>query len=270
MIYGARQYMIEDLQILREVVRLAGQQELLPRFTRIGFDYKQDGSVLTEADLAVQGRLQQALRERWPDIALLGEEMPVAEQQAIIDSGAAYWCLDPLDGTSNFAAGIPFYSISLALIRDRRPQLAIVYDPARNECFSAAAGRGAWLDERRLDTAALPQRPLAHCSALLDFKRLVPDLASRIAQQPPYASQRSFGSVALDWCWIATGRCQVYLHGRQNLWDYAAGWLVLHEAGGHSCTLDGAEGFNATLTPCSAVAASTPELYSQWYAWLRT
>lgn len=261
--------MKDELSLLRDIVRAAGQEELLPRFNQIGFEYKQDGSVLTEADLAVQARLQQTLLEQWPDIAMLGEEMTAQEQQAVIDTGDAFWCLDPLDGTSNFAAGIPFYSVSLALIRDGQPQMAVVYDPDRDECFSAQAGVGAWLNDLRLDCSSLPQRPLSRCSALLDFKRLSPELANRIARQPPYASQRSFGSVALDWCWLATGRCQVYLHGKQKLWDYAAGWLVLHEAGGRSRTLVGEEGFNATLTPRSTVAASTPALWSEWFKWLQ-
>ena len=258
-----------ELDVLRKLVREAGRKELLPRFEHIGFSYKQDGSILTEADLAVQDRLERALREIWPQTPLLGEEMSVSEQQAVIGEGDIFWCLDPLDGTSNYSAGIPFYSVSLALIENGHPQMAVVYDPDRDECFSAERGQGAWLNDHRLDTGKLPVRPLARCSALLDFKRLSPELATRIAMQPPYASQRSFGSVALDWCWIASGRCQVYLHGSQKLWDYAAGWLVLHEAGGMSCTLEGDEGFTASLTPRSAVAGATPDIWREWCDWLR-
>ena len=261
--------MMPDLHTLSELVRQAGQEELVSRFNRIGFEYKQDGSLLTEADMAVQTRLQTQLSEKWPQVAMLGEEMTPQRQQDIIDAGGTFWCLDPLDGTSNFAAGIPFYSISAALISGGKPVLGVVYDPARDECFSAEAGAGAWLNGKQLDTATLPERPLKRCSALLDFKRLAADLASKIARNPPYASQRSFGSVALDWCWLATGRCQIYLHGKQNLWDYAAGWLVLHEAGGMSCTLDGDEGFSATLQPRSAVAASTRALWTDWHNWLK-
>jgi myo-inositol-1(or 4)-monophosphatase len=97
---------------------------------------------------------------------------------------------------------------------------------------------------------------------------LQPELAQRIARQPPYASQRSFGSVALDWAWLAAGRGQVYLHGKQKLWDYAAGWLILSEAGGVSSTLDGQRGFRASLTPRSALAASSPALFDDWFHWL--
>jgi myo-inositol-1(or 4)-monophosphatase len=74
--------------------------------------------------------------------------------------------------------------------------------------------------------------------------------------------------VALDWCWIAAGRCHLYLHGRSNLWDYAAGQLILAEAGGLSCTLDGEPVFVRALTPRSSVAAVDAALFNAWTEWL--
>jgi myo-inositol-1(or 4)-monophosphatase len=74
--------------------------------------------------------------------------------------------------------------------------------------------------------------------------------------------------VALDWCWIAAGRCHVYLHGRQNIWDYAAGNLVLQEAGGHAMTLSGEPVFVSALQPRSAVAALDAALFEEWTRWL--
>jgi myo-inositol-1(or 4)-monophosphatase len=84
----------------------------------------------------------------------------------------------------------------------------------------------------------------------------------------PYASQRSFGSVALDWCWLAAGRCHVYLHGRSNIWDYAAGNYIFEAAGGHAATLQGEAVFTAALTPRSSVAAVDRPLFEAWSAWL--
>ncbi|MEA1889735.1 MAG: inositol monophosphatase family protein, partial [Pseudomonadota bacterium] len=92
--------------------------------------------------------------------------------------------------------------------------------------------------------------------------------ATRLAISAPYSSQRSFGSVALDWVWLAAGRGQVYLHGKQKLWDYAAGWLILDEAGGVSSNLEGDRGFQGTLEPRSALAASNTDLYQQWFNWV--
>lgn len=257
------------LSLLKQLVIDAGKEELLPRFKNIDSSYKEDGSVVTEADLSVQARLQQALLDLSPQIPLLGEEMSEQEQAAIIgDGSSSFWCLDPLDGTSNFAAGIPFFSISLALIENAQPVIGIVYDPVRDECFIASSGQGASLNGDTLSALQHVDKPLARCTATIDFKRLPASLASRIATEPPFYSQRSFGSVALDWAWLAAGRGQLYLHGKQKLWDYAAGWLILAEAGGVSSTLDGQAGFHASLTPRSAVAASNAELFQQWHSWL--
>jgi myo-inositol-1(or 4)-monophosphatase len=84
----------------------------------------------------------------------------------------------------------------------------------------------------------------------------------------PYGSQRNFGSVALELCWLAAGRGQLYLHGGQKLWDHAAALLLLHEAGGQSITLDGERAPPLNLAPRSTVAALDPELFRQWCGWL--
>ena len=95
-------------------------------------------------------------------------------------------------------------------------------------------------------------------------QRLVIDLVA----QRPYASQRSYGSVALDWCWMAASRFHVYLHGASNLWDYAAGQLIFSEAGGYSSTLQGDEIYVNELSKRSSVGALDRATFDQWYAWL--
>ncbi len=177
------------------------------------------------------------------------------------------WCLDPLDGTSNFAAGIPFFSVSLALLQQGKVLLGMVYDPVRNECFSASLEQGARLNGEPLQVKQTGLE-LKQTTALIDFKRLEQDLATRLVTAIPYASQRSFGSVALDWCWLAAGRCHLYLHGRSNIWDYAAGNMIFHAAGGYSCTLDGEAIFTHTLTQRSSVAAVDQPLFAAWTEWL--
>jgi len=256
-----------DLKLLQEILVTAGREELLPRYARVERTHKADGSVLTAADLAVQKRIGAQLLDRWPDTVFLGEEMAPEAQQRILDSGKPAWCLDPLDGTRNFASGIPYFCSALALLQEGEVSLGIVYDPVRDECFAAARGQGA-----RLNDAPLVAEPtgleLKQTTALIDFKRLDGPLAVRLATEIPYASQRSFGSVALDWCWLAAGRCHLYLHGRSHLWDYAAGQLILAEAGGHSCTLTGEPVFIRSLTPRSSVAAVDEPLFRAWREWL--
>ncbi len=258
----------ESVQELSTLVRAIADRELPSRFCSGCGTRKPDGSLLTEADLVMQDALAETLTARWPGIDVLGEEMDEAVQQGALqhaDSGV--WCIDPLDGTSNFAVGVPYYAVSVALLRKGVIELGVVYDPSRQECFAAANRQGAWLNERPLQRRQL-RAPLSRGLALVDLKRLPRSLASRLAANPPYKSQRSFGAVALDWCWLAAGRCHVYLHGQQKLWDYAAGCLILQEAGGKAVTLQGEPVFVARLEPRSAAAALDPDIFQQWIDWL--
>lgn len=246
----------------------AGDEELLPRFERVDHHIKADGSILTEADLAIQQRLRDELEKSWPDIAFLSEEMPPAQQAALLtDIERPLWCLDPLDGTSNFAAGLPCFGISLALVIHGEPVMGVIYDPTRQECFRADKGAGAWLNERRLHSSS-PRSVLARTVGMVDFKRLPASLAHRLVSNPPYASQRNFGSSALEWAWVAAARGHVYLHGGQKLWDFAAGCLIVSEAGGYSCTLEGEPVFKLGLESRSVIAASSEALFRNWRDWL--
>lgn len=230
---------------------------------------KADGSVVTEADTRLQRALESVLQRHWPDWGFLGEELTSgARAHTLAASDEPFWCLDPLDGTSNFAAGLPFYSVSLALMRSGRSVMGLVYDPVRGECFTAVRGGGAWLEGERLSLRAPQGRPLRKCLAVVDFKRLPRALAQRVAVDPPFRSQRNLGSCALEWCWLAAGRFDLYLHGGMKLWDLAAGSLILAEAGGVSCTLDGAGVDYTRTTAQSVVAAGSPELLHDWRAWL--
>ena len=265
--------MIIDQQSLHGLIRDAGQEELLPRFARVSASFKDDGSIVTEADFVVQERLSGALQDLYPGSVVLGEEMTEDEQARCLASGKPLWCLDPLDGTNNFSAGIPYYSISLALIENGRVVLAVVYDPSRDELFHADLSSKAMLNGVPIDAlenkGLSTQFDLGQSIALVDFKRLDPNLAARMAASPPYKSQRSFGSVALDWCWLSTNRVQVYLHGRANLWDYVAGHFIFQQAGGPSCTLDAEPIFEAALKGRSCVAAVNDKLFDEWLSYLK-
>ncbi len=259
--------MHHDLHTLKKIVISAAREELLPRFAQVTRRQKTDGSLITEADLACQQRIAEELQQHWPQTVFIGEEMPTEAQSERLKNARSLWCLDPLDGTSNFASGIPYYSVSLALIQDGRISLGIVYDPLRDECFAASQEQGVSLNGKplpRIDS----DLSLKQATAIIDFKRLEPALAARIVRDPPYASQRSFGSVALDWCWLAMGRGHVYLHGRSNIWDYAAGHFIFTRAGGHACTLEGEEIFVDELRPRSSVGATSAALFAEWKQWL--
>jgi myo-inositol-1(or 4)-monophosphatase len=247
------------------MVKLVALKEILPRFRHSLPQEKADGSIITAADLQCQSWLSQALQERWPGLPLLGEEMSDKRQAELLtQSYSGLWVLDPLDGTANFAAGFPVFSVSLALVVSGSVVQGVVYDPVRDECFYAEAGKGAWLNGETLKLAGA-QVDLEASIALVDFKRLSPRLAAALATDPPFRSQRSLGSVAIDWCWLAAGRAQIYHHGGQSLWDYAAGRLIFLEAGGH-CLIPEAR---LSLQKQEAVAALSSERLKEWHDWLR-
>ena len=264
-----------ELRRLGEVAARVARDEIVPLLGRARAERKEDGSLRTAVDEGAQRRLLEELAHGWPGIPVLGEESPRGEQEAILGGEEPYWCLDPLDGTSNFVAGLPFYGVSVALVDLRGPRLGVVHDPVRQETFGAVRGGGAWLNDAPLFSDSLGAVPrLRHAMALVDFKRLSPALAARVAVEHPFRSQRNLGSSALEWCWVAAGRCHLYLHGRQSFWDWAAGWLILTEAGGAAILEsgmtggDGGDSPRPTLEGRAVTAASSPTLLSEARRWL--
>ena len=260
---------LPELCDLREMVVRAADSTGLSSFGLHATEAKGDGSLVTAFDHEIQALILSELKGSWPQFSFLGEEMEHGEQAEVVGAEqAGFWVLDPLDGTTNFAMGFPFYGISLALVTDGEAQLGVVFDPIRQECFSAKRGAGAQLNDQSLSTPK-DRFALRDCIANVDYKRLVSGLADRLVRYPPYRSQRNLGSSVLEWCWLAAGRSQLYIHGGQRMWDYAAGSLILHEAGGGFSTIQGNPLDCRKFTKRSALAAVTPELHRTWLAWVR-
>lgn len=255
------------LQQVVDAVKAVARKEVMPRYLKVAHRRKSDGSLCTEADIAAQGALASALKEI-ADYPVLGEEMPPEVQKACWQSGAqGLWCVDPIDGTSNFVNGLPYFAISVALMRRGRSVMATVYDPVADETFYAEKGKGAYLDGERLPIKEyIPD--LHRCMAGVDFKWLGEKLSAQLASAPPYSSQRNYGASTLDWCYVAAGRFDIYLHGGQKLWDYAAGSLILEEAGGQVCTLDENDFWADDIWKRSVIAALNPDLFQAWKNWV--
>ncbi len=260
--------LLPDIEKLKSLVKAAADDVLLKDFGHSEFEYKSDGSVVTPADLAMQDRLEKELKQQWPEYDILGEEMSEEQQLAVINARGAYWCIDPLDGTSNYAAGLPFFAVSIGLIIDEQQQLGLIYDPVRDEMFTAIKGQGAYLNDCLINHNEMKFTEDKPVVAEIDLKRLPEALAVKLVTESIFASQRNIGSSAIDWCWMAAGRFDVYLHGGQKLWDYAAGSLIFSEAGGLSVSLDNENVFRGQLEVRSVLACYDKNLFDYWYDWI--
>ena len=258
------------LNRLAELVREVAQTAVMPRFLNTAVSTKSDGTRLTEADLHAQAMFA----ERLPQIIncpMLGEEMSADEQHAIWQHAATgLWVVDPIDGTNNFINGLPHFALSVAPIRHGRAHLGAICHPMMQEMFTAERGRGAWLNGRPLPLRHAPKK-LNESIAGVEVKYLRSGkLASRMQTLHPFGSQRSMGSSTLDWCYLAAGRYDLYLHGGQKLWDYAAGALIYEEAGGRLATLEGDDFWSGEhVFKRSVIAGLQSDLFERWLAWIR-
>ncbi len=256
------------LKAVVAAVKLVAAEEIMPRYMKVAHQRKSDGSLCTEADMAAQLALSKKLQAIL-NVPVLGEEMPAEEQHTIWQAGnSGLWCIDPIDGTSNFVRGLPYFAVSVALLREGKSVLGVVYDPVADEAFAAELGKGTFLNSERLivrETAESLDQALAN----VDMKRLSTKLVAQLATHPPYSSQRNFGASALDWCYTAAGRYDVYLHGGQKLWDYAAGSLILWEAGGHACCIEDDDFSQGDVWQRPVIAARDRKLFDEWKNWIR-
>ena len=260
--------MSATLKAVVAAVKLVAAEEIMPRYLKVAHQHKNDGSLCTEADIAAQEALTRKLQAIL-SVPVLGEEMTAAQQEAVWGDGLqTMWCVDPIDGTSNFVHGLPFFAVSVALIREGKSVMGVVYDPVAKEAFAAEQGRGTFLNGSKLH-GRTAITTLSGALAGVDFKRLNAQLISELVYHPPYSSQRNFGASSLDWCYTAAGRYDVYLHGGQKLWDYAAGSLILQEAGGYMCSLDRDDFAQGKVWRRSVVAAFNEKLFAEWKSWLR-
>ncbi|MDQ7058970.1 MAG: inositol monophosphatase family protein [Ghiorsea sp.] len=259
--------MLNLLKDVENIAKDAGQNILLPAFisqtsvqTR-----KSDGSIVTETDEKAQQFIQDELAKLDERIGFLGEEMSMEEQLQALHHGGKFWCVDPLDGTGNFTTPMPLFAISIALIEDGKPVLACIYDPVRDEMFSAVRGQGfSFNGETQIPIPI--SKPLSDCIGFVDFKRLNTPLAIKLVTEKHYRSQRNIGTCALEWAWLAAGRAQFIVHGGQKLWDYAAGLLLAEEAACIVTDFAGNHPFAKSQLSCPIMATSNDGLSKTWQA----
>ncbi|MHB0857492.1 MAG: inositol monophosphatase family protein [Anaerolineae bacterium] len=200
--------------------------------------------IATEADLLAQQVSSQAILALCPEARIVSEEDTASHvgKGALPDDDRPTWYIDPLDGTTNFARGLPTFSVSVGMARHGQVECGAVYDPLLDQMFSAARGQGAHLNGKRLHVST--RGNLMDSLVLLDWPR-APEPRAAIARfLADLASQvdavRSRGSAALGFCSVAAGWADAYFQFTLSPWDVAAGALLVEEAGGKVSDLHGA------------------------------
>lgn len=238
-----------------------GGRLALEYFHRAQVSWKPDGSMVTDADLAIQEEMAAEIARAFPDDAVVGEEGTSETDPG----GARYsWVLDPVDGTNNFGRGLPGFSVSIGVFRDRQPFAGAVYDPVSRWLFTACVGRGAWLNDRPLRTRAAPLTR----SSLLSIRTPLEDgVPAFVEEWLRRYRLRRFGSTALHLCYVALGALDLVHDHRASLWDVAGAAPVLLEAGGVLTSADGASLFPATAAQLAgapiAFLAGNPGSHAQ-------
>ncbi len=200
---------------------------------------KQQWDFVSEVDKLAEAEIIKELRRAYPDHAIL------AEESGQTGKGPLTWVIDPLDGTHNYLRGIPHFCVSIALLDKGVPIHAVVFDPLRDELYTASKGDGAYLNDRRMRVGkrenlngamiatGFPFRQREHLTAQLDMTRAMLGQAEDI---------RRSGSAALDLAYVAAARYDGYFEIGLKPWDMAAGVLLVHEAGGRYCDFAGRDG----------------------------
>jgi myo-inositol-1(or 4)-monophosphatase len=247
------------LEVCEQAVRVAGAT-VQDWIGRTSVRHKGHADLVTEADFASQETIRRIVLGAFPNHALLGEEeVPGA---APPQPGQYRWIADPLDGTTNYVHGLPHYCVSLALEHDGAVLAGAVFDPCRDECFTASAGGGAMLNGRPLQTSTVEQ--LGDALVATGFPtRVTPDCPEFLLFcEALWKCQaiRRLGSAALNICYVAAGRLDLVWGFSAKIWDVAAGLLILQEAGGMVTSPDGGP---LRLEQPRFIAAGNASLHAQ-------
>jgi myo-inositol-1(or 4)-monophosphatase len=221
---------------------------------------KAKNNLVTSADLAAEESIISTISKHFPSHSFCAEE----RHESTPREADNLWVIDPLDGTNNYAHGIPHFSVSIAYAQRGEVLTGVVFDPMRDECYTAVKGEGAFLNGNRIavsscdrldqsiiatgfayDRARIMERTLDAVHGL--FKRNIRGI-------------RRMGSAALDMCWVACGRFDGYFEHQLAVWDYAAGMLILREAGG---VCDNGAGNPLALTATS-IAVSNGKIHKEF------
>jgi myo-inositol-1(or 4)-monophosphatase len=240
------------LQKIVNIVEKAG--EILTTAQDIGSHTREKhgaGDLVTDYDVAVQAFLRRELLALVPDAGFYGEEDERRDTEK-----RRIFVVDPIDGTTNFVRGFSFSNIAVALLEDGAVNYAAVYNPFLGELFSAQRGKGAWLNAAPIHVS---DRDITHgvvMSGSTVYDRTLTDRHFALLRRfyDLALDYRRFGAAELDLCQVAAGRAEAFFECKLSPWDFAAGSLIVEEAGGQVTQLDGSP--LRMLTPCAVLAVN--------------
>jgi myo-inositol-1(or 4)-monophosphatase len=227
---------------------------------RVSIAEKQHNDFVTDVDQAAEQAIIEVLQKAYPSHAFLGEESGTTGN--VNDESEFVWVIDPLDGTTNFMHGFPQYAVSIALQQRGVITLGVVYDPVRNELFTAEKGAGAYLNDKRIRVRKLDRIAGAllgtgykngSVKALDEYLKMYGIMAERCH------GVRRAGSAALDLAYVASGRLDGFYEKNLQPWDIAAGTLLVTEAGGIAGEFNGESKYMQT----GHVIAGSPRVFGQ-------
>ena len=250
-----------NMNVMVKAARKAGRK-LLRDFNEVEnlqVSVKGAGDFVTKADTTAEETIREELTEARPNYGFLGEEFP----EVFGKDATRRWIVDPLDGTTNFLHGMPHWAISIALQHRNEIVAAVVYDPIKDEMFTAEKGEGAWLNDRRLRVSGRREMIEMVFATGVPFggRSDLPETLQDLARiMPGCAGVRRWGAAALDLAYVAAGRYDGFWERRLHPWDIAAGILLIKESGGII------EAMNPTETPIESgdIIASNEPVFNRF------
>ncbi|MEM8816766.1 MAG: inositol monophosphatase family protein [Pseudomonadota bacterium] len=223
---------------------------------KLKVEEKSHNDYVTDADRAAEKAVIETIRKHYPEHAILAEESGEDGDNEVV------WIIDPLDGTTNFMHGFPIFAVSIGVQIKGRMEHATVYDPLRQEIFTASRGDGAQLDGRKIRISRQTQLEHALIGTGFPYRLTDGDMAPYLGMLEKVlrntAGVRRPGAAALDLCYVASGRLDGFWETGLKPWDLAAGSLIIREAGGIVSGLDGSENFMQS----GHVLTGSPKIYA--------
>lgn len=222
---------------------------------KLKVDQKGHNDYVSDADLAAEKAVINCILKHYPDHAILAEESGVQGESDTV------WIIDPLDGTTNYLHGFPVFAVSIGVQINGRMEHGVVYDPLRQELFTASRGQGAHLEGRRIRVSGQKQLERALVATGFPYRQADTDLQPYLQMLGKVVRSTSGvrrpGAAALDLAYVAAGRLDAFWETGLAPWDLAAGSLLIREAGGMVTGLDGSE----TFLDSGHILTGTPKIY---------